>query len=328
MSNPCRRLDRPSCPSFQIRPGMYTIKHAAEMVGVSVATMRAWQRRYGVVSPRRSAGGYRLYETGDIATLRRMRALVVSGWSPKEAAEAVLFQELQNEVEQGQQRADLSPDVSDSLPSAPSDLVAAAAAMDSIGVSRLLDERFAVGSFEHVVDEWLLPELERLGTAWAAGAVSVAGEHLVASAVQRRLNAAFDAAGVANAGAPLLLAGLAAGCRHELGILAFATAARRGGFTVVYLGADLPLADWLRAAERHRPDAVVLAVPARADVVSTVEVVKALTGHRVLVAVGGAHQNAAVESVQSSPDRYAISLGHSIARGVIDLRGRLTSAST
>ena len=71
----------------------------------------------------------------------------------------------------------------------PVDLVAAAAALDPVAISRLLDERFAAISFEQLIDTWLLPELERLGTAWATGQVSVAGEHMVAAAVQRRLNA-------------------------------------------------------------------------------------------------------------------------------------------
>ena len=68
---------------------MYTIKRVSEMVGVPVATLRAWQRRYGVVNPGRSNSGYRLYGARDIAVLRRMQSLVASGWSPKEAAAAV-----------------------------------------------------------------------------------------------------------------------------------------------------------------------------------------------------------------------------------------------
>src|SRR4029453_15697836 len=68
---------------------MYTIKRVSEMVGVPVATLRAWQRRYRVVNPGRSDSGYRLYGADDIAILRRMQALVASGWSPKEEAAAV-----------------------------------------------------------------------------------------------------------------------------------------------------------------------------------------------------------------------------------------------
>src|SRR3954471_3267106 len=65
---------------------MYTIKRAAELTGISVATLRAWERRYGVVSPQRSDGGYRLYGPEDVRALAIMNSLVNEGWSAREAA--------------------------------------------------------------------------------------------------------------------------------------------------------------------------------------------------------------------------------------------------
>jgi methanogenic corrinoid protein MtbC1 len=203
------------------------------------------------------------------------------------------------------------------------DLVAAAAALDPAAITRLLDDHFATGSFEQVVDGWLLPELERLGQAWADGAVSVAGEHLAAAAVQRRLSAAFDAAALDSGRSPLLLTGLPPGCRHELGILAFATAARRQGLAVVYLGPDLPLRDWLTAADRHQPDAVVIAVPTLSDVVPALEIVEGLAGRHELIGIGGRHQDAVLQRVGRLGSRSAVPLGQSIAGAASQLRDRL-----
>jgi MerR family transcriptional regulator, light-induced transcriptional regulator len=309
---------------------MYTIKHAAEMVGVPVATLRAWQRRYRVVNPGRSDTGYRLYGDGDIAVLRRMQALVASGWSPKEASKAAVS----GEARLARRPADLWQDEhrrsrSTSRPSrAATDLVAAAAALDPSTVSWMLDEHFATSSFEQIVDSWLLPELERLGRAWADGRVTVAGEHMVAAAVQRRLSAAFDAAGQDSKRSPLLLTGLPVGSRHELGILSFATAARRQGLAVLHIGTDLPLADWLSAVQRQRPDAVVLAVPTASDVAAAVELVKGLSARQTLVALGGQQQEAVVEAAGAWGDRPVVALGHSIARAASELRERLTQALT
>ncbi|HXI45769.1 MAG TPA: MerR family transcriptional regulator, partial [Candidatus Acidoferrales bacterium] len=67
---------------------MYTIREAASRAGVSVSTIRAWERRYGIVSPARSAAAYRLYASEEIETLRRMRRLVATGWAPSVAAAA------------------------------------------------------------------------------------------------------------------------------------------------------------------------------------------------------------------------------------------------
>src|SRR5829696_881700 len=254
---------------------MYTIKHAAEMVGVSVATLRAWQRRYRVVDPGRSDAGYRLYRDDDIAVLRRMQALVASGWSPKQASRAALSGEAtpaEMPADLGQYQPRMSRWASGRDKAAP-DLVAAATALDPFAASRMLDEGFAASSFEQLVDSWLLPELARLGTAWADGRVTVAGEHMVAAAVQWRLSAAFDAAGEDSRRSPLVLTGLPPGSRHELGILSFATAARRQGLAVLHMGTDLPLSDWLSAVERQRPDAVVFAVPTPGDLAPAVELV-------------------------------------------------------
>src|SRR4051794_20126377 len=69
---------------------MYNIKQAAERAGVSVPVLRAWERRYGIVRPERSASGYRRFDDDSVARVRTMRGLVEAGWSPSEAAAAIL----------------------------------------------------------------------------------------------------------------------------------------------------------------------------------------------------------------------------------------------
>jgi methylmalonyl-CoA mutase cobalamin-binding subunit len=123
--------------------------------------------------------------------------------------------------------------------------------------------------------------------------VTVAGEHFVSAAVQRRLAAAFAAAG-RSAGGPTVLVGLARGSRHELGVLAFATALRRAGLGVVYVGADLPPTDWVSMARSRDVAAVVVGVPSPEDVPAVRETVEALAAGvpEVPVLLGGGHQSA------------------------------------
>ena len=73
---------------------MYSIKQASIRSGVSVPLIRAWERRYGVVSPKRTPSGYRLYDDEAIATLVRVRELTESGWSASEASRAILAGEV------------------------------------------------------------------------------------------------------------------------------------------------------------------------------------------------------------------------------------------
>src|SRR4051794_37986739 len=128
---------------------MYTIKHAAELTGLSATTMRAWERRYGIVSPGRTeSGGYRLYDAEDVRALTVMASLVHQGWAPRQAAD-----EARRLIEAGDEPVHVAPAGS---PAQVEDLVEAAVALDAVAVSRVLDERFSLASFEAVVDGWLM----------------------------------------------------------------------------------------------------------------------------------------------------------------------------
>lgn len=163
---------------------MYTIKRAAELTGVPAATLRAWERRYAVVEPARTDAGYRLYDEDSLGRIRDMAVLLADGWSASTAAAEVSRRRDVAET--------VAPPPSPDGGPAVTRLIEAAAAMDPAGVARVLDERFALTSFESVVDDWLMPALEEVGLAWADRRISVAGEHLVAHAVLRRLAAAYD----------------------------------------------------------------------------------------------------------------------------------------
>ena len=238
---------------------MYTIKQASVRSGVTVPLLRAWERRYGVVSPDRTPSGYRLYDDAAIERLRAMRVLVDAGWAPSQAADRVRdagddqLVALEDEIrsERGQ------PAAVDLLPADGADLVAAAVNLDPDGMERALDEIFSTRRFEAAMEGVVLPAMASIGAAWARGEVDVAGEHAASSLVHRRLAIAFEAAGAAH-GAPRLLVGLPHGARHELAALAFAVAARRAGIDAIYLGADVPADSWARAAMETDARGVVM----------------------------------------------------------------------
>ena len=239
---------------------MYTIREAAHRAGVTPDVLRAWERRYGVVSPQRTASGYRLYDDAAIARLRAMQRLIGQGWTASSAAQHLLTAP----------EAEL-PDAEATQPDATATemaerFVAAAAGMNAVGVEAALDEMLSRASFEVAVDRYLFPALRALGDAWAEGKLSVAAEHAASGAVHRRLGAAFDAAGSGPHDEAPVLVGLAPGARHEFGALAFAVAARRAGLPVEYLGPDLPVEDWERAGRATGAPAVVIGVPTDADV--------------------------------------------------------------
>lgn len=271
---------------------MYTIKRAAELSGVPAATLRAWERRYGLVEPERTDAGYRLYDDDAVDRVRDMATLVADGWSASTAA-AEVSRRRAAPVAPATPEAAAAPEPT---PAVGADmtrrLIDAASVMDATGVARVLDERFALGSFESVVDEWLLPTLDEVGNGWADQRISIAGEHLVAHAVLRRLAAAYEAA-ASRPGGPTVVVGLPGGAHHELGIFAFAVALRRRGVDVVYLGPNLPAPAWRAALESHTSRIAVLAVPQRRDLKAACDVVDALqdADSAMRIFVGGGHQD-------------------------------------
>ncbi len=285
---------------------MYTIKQAARLSGVTEASLRGWERRYGVVVPQRNDAGYRVYSREDLAAVSAMRRLVDDGWSPAQAAQAVLSGTVPTVAEPV-----ASPETSSRTEETQSatftqQFLTCAAQLDVAGIEASLDGGFSLGSFEHVADTWLFPTLVALGDGWATGQVDVAGEHMASHAVHRRLSAAFEAAGSRSRG-PSVVVGLPPGSHHHLGALAFATAIRRRGLDVLYLGADVPVSSWTTAVRGRSARAAVLSVVTPEDRSPALEVAEQLLAADVvpLVCAGGASGADVAAGVHS----LAMSLG-------------------
>ncbi|MCW2834563.1 MAG: hypothetical protein JWN68_2516 [Nocardioides sp.] len=283
---------------------MYTIKRAAQLTGVPETSLRAWERRYAVWAPQRNESGYRVYDQESLAVISTMRRLVDDGWSPTAAADA---------LRNGTVPPALAARMDEESPAASSTtlpgsttyterFLSAAAQMDTTGIEESLDGGFSLGSFEHVVDAWLFPTLEALGDGWARGEIDVAGEHTASHAVHRRLAAAFDAAGSRSRG-PAVVVGLPSGSQHDLGALAFATAIRRRGLHVLYLGADVPVSSWEAAVTSHAARAAVLAVVTPQDRPAATTVAERLAEHELspLVCSGGASGASLAAGVRDLP---------------------------
>jgi methanogenic corrinoid protein MtbC1 len=122
--------------------------------------------------------------------------------------------------------------------------------------------------------------------------------------VHRRLSASFEAAGSRSRG-PSVVVGLPPGSQHELGALAFATALRRRGLDVLYLGANVPESSWEAAVTTHSARAAVLAVVTPADRPAAIATAERLMPSYPALLVGsggafGAHLTAGVQTLAPS----------------------------
>lgn len=220
---------------------------------------RAWERRYGVVAPRRDARG-RMYSDDDVAKLRLLRVLVgrghaigrLAGLSAAEMETLAAGPAPAGGADQPARLADGSE--IDLEP-----MVAALERYDGQDVDRQLGRMAAVLRPRELVVRVVLPLLRRVGEAWQAGSLTVAQEHL-ATASLRSLLGALVRLHVAPRPAATVLFATPPGERHELGLLAAAMLAAGAGLGVLYLGPDVPADDIVQAARRCGAEAVVVGV--------------------------------------------------------------------
>jgi DNA-binding transcriptional MerR regulator len=265
---------------------VYRIHVVAQRTGLSEGLIRAWERRYGVVEPRRTPGGYRVYQDSDIELLKRLKKLTEEGVSIREAVG--LLPDLRRELENGAAMAP-APEGGAQVERWIAEISSAAEHYDQRHVEAVLDEALASLPPLTALSALLMPALRAVGDRWHSGSLPVVSEHLVSQAIRSRLIGLVH-------GAPRGSRGHAV-CAcfpdedHELGLLSAALRLRHSGYRVTYLGARTPAIDLGKLAHAVRPDLVALAAVnasgAREFKMSLARIVKALP-HGLKVWVGGA----------------------------------------
>jgi MerR family transcriptional regulator, light-induced transcriptional regulator len=231
---------------------MLRIGELSRRVGVSEHVLRAWERRYGVLQPQRSAGGFRLYSTADEDRIRRMQAHLARGLSAAEAAAAALEDELPKPAE-------ASGDISSgsTLADGAAGLAQTLDDMDEPAAQIVLDRLFGEFTAETVLRDVVLPYLHELGDRWAEGRASVAQEHFASNLLRGRL---FGLArGWANGRGPQAVLACPPGEEHDLALLIFGIVLHDQGWRIAYLGANTPLEDLARTVTGTSAQLVVLA---------------------------------------------------------------------
>jgi DNA-binding transcriptional MerR regulator len=228
--------------------GHVRIGELSRRVGVSTELLRAWERRYHLLSPTRTQGGFRLYGDADEQRVRKMLRYLDAGVSAAEGARLALAE----------------PAVPPAVASEPAPELSALGArlqdaldgFDDAAAHAALDELLSTFAVETVLRGAVLPYLHELGERWERGEVSVGQEHFASALVRGRLLGL--ARGWGNGGSPLALLACMPGDQHDLGLICFGLALRRHGWRIAYLGPDTPLASIVETARPLGPALVVL----------------------------------------------------------------------
>jgi DNA-binding transcriptional MerR regulator len=229
-------------------PGYLRIGQLAKRTGVSPELLRAWEQRYGLLQPTRTAGGFRLYSAADEARVQRMQSLVSGGLAAAQAARLVL-----SDDEPAPRTVSAS---ATTMEDAAGNLAASLDRLDEQAANTALDRLFAAYTVETVLQKVIIPYLHRLGERWEAGEVSVAQEHFASNLLRGRLLGL--AQGWGQGRGPAAILACVPGEHHELGQLAFGVALRRRGWRITYLGTDSPIGAVADIARSLAPAVVVL----------------------------------------------------------------------
>ncbi len=230
----------------------WTIKTVSARTGVSVHTLRAWERRYGVPAPRRDTGNrYRVYDEKDIDDVNWMRQQVESGIPPAQASEL----RRRSVRTSGTEETEAGPTTA-----AAASLRSALLRSDVNAARHILDEAFATYALENVALQIIQPTLVAIGEHWAHGEATVWQEHVATNLIREKLIAVLQSQAVSPSSVPYLVSACAPEEQHELGLLIFSLVARRRGWRVAYLGQGTPLGTIADLAKHSGPHIVAVSV--------------------------------------------------------------------
>lgn len=266
----------------------FNLKAVIHETGLNAETIRAWERRYGLLKPQRTSGGHRLYSTREIQILKWLVARQKEGLSISRAVE--LWRSIESSGQDPFREMVLrqpSPVVANfSLDELCAAWVEACMRYHEQEAEQILSQAFAIAAPDVVCVEVLQKGLASIGNGWYKGGVSVQQEHFASALAMRRLNALVSAAPP-----PTRPEHLLAVCppdeEHDFGLLLITFLLRRRGWDVIYLGANVPVDRLESALQLTSPTLVVSVAQTLPTAATLLGMASFLLSRNVPLAFGG-----------------------------------------
>lgn len=229
-------------------PAYLRIGELSRRTGVPPELLRAWERRYDLLRPQRTDGGFRLYSLDDVRRVQRMREHLGQGVAAAQAAALAAAAGASAPAVASSDPAELA--------AGETALRSALDTFDDGAAQAVFDDLLARYSVSAVLRDVVMPYLHELGERWACGEATVAQEHFASTLLRGRLLGL--ARGWDQGQGPRALLACAPGEPHDLSLIVFGLALHDRGWRITYLGQDIPLASVAATAEEIAPEVVVL----------------------------------------------------------------------
>jgi len=296
--------------------GLFPISAVSTATGVNSVTLRAWERRYGLIKPHRTPSGHRLYTEADIDQVRQILQLLDEGVAISRVKEGL---RLAAERERGE-----VPEGTGPWPHYQQTMLRGVAAFDEAVLENVYSETMSLYPVDVVTRQLLLPLLELLGERWSREITGVAEEHFFSVFMRNKLGARFHHRNLVNTG-PRLVAACLPGEQHEFGLLLFSLLAHSRGYRIILLGSDMPIAQLPAVVKRTHSEAVVLSGSVECDEQRLHSDLKMLINDcKVPVYVGG---HSALKYRQAIENAGALALGPDLGQGLHQLNKQIPAVS-
>ena len=273
----------------------HPIQVVARRTGLSTDVIRVWERRYGAVTPERSATSRRLYSDADIARLQLLQQATQSGRRISDVA-TLADDELRQLITADEKVVER---VSARAASPGADLTAlgyieackdAIREAEPVALERALSRASVEYSVPDLFERVIIPLMHHIGQSWQEGELRVSQEHMATAVVRSFLGNLVAGSNMAASG-PVLIVTTPRGQSHELGALMAAVVAASDGWNVVYLSPNMPANEIAAMVLKRQARVVVLGISYPADDPQLAEELHALRSHLpedVAIIVGGA----------------------------------------
>jgi|APCry1669189534_1035231.scaffolds.fasta_scaffold29792_2 DNA-binding transcriptional MerR regulator len=231
---------------------MYTIKAVSVASGVSIETLRAWERRYGVVQPKRDASGRRSYQPADVLRLKKLREATQNGHAISKLAK--LSDDQLNSTALLAQNAEA---LENNAPAFAQRMLKAAENYQPDHCDHALSMAMALLPVREVIKQVISPVLKNVGERWHQGTFTIGQERIVSQSIEKHVTIALDNYNRITSGTPMVFATLGSE-RHEFGILMSALLAASHGLRCVYIGPEIPAEDLAVLVTRVNARALVM----------------------------------------------------------------------
>lgn len=227
---------------------LFPIRTVSQLTGVNPITIRAWERRYGLIKPHRTPKGHRLYTQEDIDLIIEVVTLLEQGMTVSQARHTVAAPA---------RAAQNSPEPDDYWGKHQRRMINAIARYDELALEATYNDALSLYPIDVVTARLITPLLKTLGERWQNHDAGIAEEHFFGAYLRNKLGARLHHMNRQTHG-PLVIAACLPGEYHEVGLLLFCISLANLGYRLVQLGGNMPLEQIPQVAERSVADAVVL----------------------------------------------------------------------